>query len=299
MIAPREESWTCYTIEAGEGVEEELAAALCSRGALGVEVEGGPGSPGAPVRLRVYFGGSPAPPGEEEIRAILDGEGAAGARLVGAEIVPDGRWAERYVASLKPFDVGGRFTVIPVLDADAPGALAPPPPGRLALRICPSRAFGTGEHPTTRLCLEAIEEEARPGLSVLDVGTGSGILAIAAALLGAGPVTAVDTDDEAIRVARLNAGLEPRAAGIRFEHGGAPASGSFGLVVANINGAVLETLGPHLAGLAARGGRLVLSGLLDAETGAILAALREAGARELRVRREGGWACLLCEVGDA
>ena len=285
-------------IEAEAHAEEDLSSALCALGASGVEVEGGPQPGGGRVRLRLFFEDGGDSPGEARIREVLMESPAAHARLDGVERVPDGRWVERYVASLAPFDVGRRFTVIPLADPDSPGRRLEPRAGRLALRITPGRAFGTGEHATTRLCLEALEEEVRPGRAFLDVGTGSGILAIGAALLGAAPVTGVDVDPEAVRIARANATLSPAGASIRLHAGGPDAvrGDRFDLVAANLNGAVLAELHRALLALLAPGGRLILSGLLDDEAEGIASALEALGAARVRVVRSGGWACTVHEA---
>lgn len=138
-------------------------------------------------------------------------------------------WEERTRAAFPPLLVGERFFIVP------PWCEEPAPPGRLRLVINPSQQFGTGHHRTTQLCLEAMERHIRPGDSVLDVGSGSGILALAAKLLGAGRVVACDLDPEAARV-------------VPFFVGSADAvrTGSFDVVVANISEAVLGPLRAEL-----------------------------------------------------
>lgn len=285
-----------------------MAAALCDLGATGVSVEAAP--PGAPppdpVRLRAFFDDAAEVPdaaGLESRLAALNPVCAA-ARLVGTAGVEDGRWVERWVAALAPFAAGTRFVIEPVKDLHDEAPAAAPPAAfrnRIVLRICPSRAFGTGEHPTTRLCLKEMEGLPLAGRSFLDAGTGSGILAIAARFLGASPVVAFDNDPEAIEVAVANAALNPAAAPITFldaEPSTIPA-GRFHTVAANLNGAILERVLPDLAGLLAPGGRIILSGLLDAEAEAIAAAASALGLRRRRVTSLEGWACLLHEAGGA
>jgi ribosomal protein L11 methyltransferase len=156
----------------------------------------------------------------------------------------------------------------------------------------PGMAFGTGSHPTTSLCLAALSDllAARPGASVLDVGTGSGLLAIAARKLGAGRVAANDNDPVAVEVARENAARN----GAAVELTGAPPAaipGTFDLVVANILANVLVALAPALAAKLAPGGVLLLSGILAPQEEEVRSAHLAAGLTPLPGgdRRDGEW----------
>jgi ribosomal protein L11 methyltransferase len=157
----------------------------------------------------------------------------------------------------------------------------------------PGMAFGTGTHPTTALCLAALGERvgARPGLSVLDVGTGSGLLAIAAKRLGAGRVVASDVDPEALRVARENA----ESNGVALEVTGADVhqiEGPFDLVVANILANTLVELAASLTAQVAPGGRLLLSGILGSQEDEVGRPFLDAGLLPEEVRRDGEWSLL-------
>lgn len=153
-------------------------------------------------------------------------------------------WVQHTYDAWPPLLVGERFFVV------APWRTEPTPPGRLRLEINPGLQCGTGQHPCTRLCLAAMERMIRPGDSVLDVGTGSGILAIAAKLLGAGRVVACDIDADAARVVPFFIGSID-----------AVRSNSFDVVIANINESVIEELQPEFERVAAR---RILSGFQDA-----------------------------------
>ncbi len=153
----------------------------------------------------------------------------------------------------------------------------------------PGLAFGTGSHPTTRLCLQWLEARVRGGESVLDYGCGSGILAIAAAKFGASDVIGIDIDPDAVRAAGENAAAN--AVAVRFTGTDAPPPPPADLVVANILASPLKVLAPLLATQTRPGGRLVLAGLLDAQSDAVAAAYQP--WFDMRVfDRADGWTAL-------
>lgn len=165
-------------------------------------------------------------------------------------------------------------------------------PGDLVVPLDPGRAFGSGSHPATRLAVAALEPRVRPGARVLDVGCGSGVLAVVAARLGAGAVVAVDVDPEAIRATEQNAAANDVGALISATAGAVEeVEGSFELVLANIGLRVLGELAPSLAARTAVGGACVLSGLLDDQADAGAAPYLVDGAfEEVERLHEAGWA---------
>lgn len=161
-------------------------------------------------------------------------------------------WVAETEQSWKPFTVGTRFYLVPVwLDDSAPA-------GRLRLTIHPGMAFGTGADTTTQLCLEALERHLIEGDRVLDLGTGTGILAEAALLLGAASVMACDIDRDAARQARLNT---PQDVSVFAGSSRAVRSGSMDLIVANINAHTINVVAGDLLRIARPGGTIVLSGV--------------------------------------
>jgi len=183
-------------------------------------------------------------------------------------------WVQRARDLLQPMEVGARFFLAPEWRDD------PAPPGRFRITVNPGMAFGTGVHETTQLSMEALEEFLKPGMSVLDVGTGSGILARAAKLLGAGKVYACDTDPVAVEIA-----------GDGFVGSvDAVAAGSCDLVVANISPEAIVELAPDLVRVLRPGGVLLASGFELHEVERMKATLPP--ARE--VRQKGNWALLIC-----
>jgi len=190
--------------------------------------------------------------------------------------VAEADWSEAWKADFKPIRIGKRLIIVPAW-------LNPPlTPDDVPIRLDPGMAFGTGTHPTTQLCLAAIERHLQPGTPVIDLGTGSGILAIAAAKLGAGPLLAVDIDDEAVRVAKENAAANGVADHIHIEKGSLAEvlAHQFGMasapfVVANILARVIvDLLGQGLAQAVTPGGLLVVSGILASQAFEVNAALK-------------------------
>jgi ribosomal protein L11 methyltransferase len=182
-------------------------------------------------------------------------------------------WVQSARDLLQPMEVGRRFFLVPEWRDDAA------PEGRFRITVNPGMAFGTGVHETTQLCIAALEDYLRPGMSVLDVGTGSGILAKAAKLLGAGHVTACDTDPVAVEIA-----------GQGFVGSvDAVASGAVDLVMANISPEAIASLAGDLLRVRKAGGVLLASGFEAHEVEQVRAALPE--VRE--VRHKGKWALVV------
>jgi ribosomal protein L11 methyltransferase len=180
-----------------------------------------------------------------------------------------------------------------------PAGLAPPdlPPGAIALPTLPSRAFGDGSHPTTRLCARAVDLlcRQRAPAQVLDVGTGTGVLARLARAHGASFVVGTDLDPEAIAAARANAALDAQTVELLLGREGPDAWGPrFDLVVANILEGVLVGLAPALAAALAPGGRLLLSGFTPPQTPALRAAFSAHGLTVENQATLEGWALLQC-----
>jgi ribosomal protein L11 methyltransferase len=182
-------------------------------------------------------------------------------------------WVQSARDLLQPASVGARFFLVPEWRDD------PTPPGRFRIAINPGLAFGTGIHETTQLALEAIEEYVRPGMTVLDVGTGSGILSEAAALLGATRVIACDIDPEAVAIARRRVPLSfvGSAQAVR--------SAAADLVVANISPEAVVALAHELVRVLRPGGILLASGFETNEAEAIRAALPQIS----EIRNKGSW----------
>jgi ribosomal protein L11 methyltransferase len=172
--------------------------------------------------------------------------------VVGIQPVPDQDWVRLTQSQFEPVEITPSFWIVPTWHE-------PPAQAREVIRLDPGLAFGTGTHPTTRMCLRWIAQHPPRGQRVLDYGCGSGILAIGAAKHGAATVDAVDIDEAAVRSTEANA----QANGVQLA-AGLPdrASGQYGTVLANILATPLKVLAPLLRGHVAPGGSLVLAGIL-------------------------------------
>jgi ribosomal protein L11 methyltransferase len=243
-----------------------------------------PEPPPTPLRWRVFFGTADA-----RDRAAAALHAAWPTLALSAVDVPDEDWAARSQQSLTAV-TAGRFIVAPPWDvpAEAPG-------GTTVIVIEPSMGFGTGHHPTTRLCLRLLSGIDMHGRRVLDIGTGSGVLAMAAALSGAADVFGLDVDQDAIGAARTSAALNPLPPVIRFDTGdfrSAPPQPA-DLVVANLTGGMLRVTASALSALVVPGGTLVISGFDESEEADVRAAF--APLRPVDRIVEDGWVAVRME----
>lgn len=200
-----------------------------------------------------------------------------------AEVLPDQDWTRAWMERFVPMRFGTRLWV-------CPGWASVDDPGAVTVLLDPGLAFGTGTHPTTALCLEWLDRRLEPGLRVVDYGCGSGILAIAAARLGASRVQAVDNDPQALIACRDNARrnrVEARIETYAPEDFPAPGCAPADLVLANILAGPLIELAPRLAGLVRPGGRIVLSGILEAQAEEVREAYHAAFRMQRPVLSEG------------
>lgn len=197
---------------------------------------------------------------------------------ISAREIAEKNWNEEWEKTIRPIQVTERIMITPTWHA------VNPRPGRIVLTIDPKMSFGTGYHESTRLVLRLMDGAVRPGTTLLDVGTGTGVLAIAGVKLGASSAVAVDVDDWSYDNALENAGLNGVADRVRVIHGdisAAPAN-LFDMIVANIQRNIIEPILEEMLSRLAPNGLIILSGLLQADEEAILQAL---GAHCLVVRQ--------------
>jgi ribosomal protein L11 methyltransferase len=283
------------TVSLAPEAADAVSNFLCEAGATGVVEEGA-----TPVALRAFF-----PPGSDSdavgrnvtgfLSALRQLAIPVGPASVEVTHVPEEAWAEAWRAHFRPMPVGRRLLVCPPWEVSAA-----PPPGpdgpREVLVIEPGRAFGTGGHASTQGCLVLLERALgdRRARHVLDVGTGSGVLAIAAARLGADRVDALDLDPDAVASTVSNAARNGVAERVLVRLGtletwaGPPAD----LVLANLLGAALVELAAPLSRRCAAEGGLILGGLLTHEVPPVVASYVVEGFELLELTEGEGWAAL-------
>ncbi|WP_107826162.1 50S ribosomal protein L11 methyltransferase [Neisseria sicca] len=261
-------SYQQITINVNDAVAERLADALMENGALSAAIEdayagteneqaifGEPGMPTEQIwqqsKVIVLFGEN-----DDAAAMIQAASQACGLKDLAytSEILADQDWVRLTQAQFDPIQISERLWITPSWH-EAPNSNA------VNLQLDPGLAFGTGSHPTTRLCLKWLDTRLKGGESVLDYGCGSGILTIAALKLGAGSAIGVDIDEQAIRASKDNAAQNHVDAQFYLPDG--LPQGQFDIVVANILANPLRMLGEMFAARTKQGGRIVLSGLLD------------------------------------
>jgi ribosomal protein L11 methyltransferase len=278
------------TVGAPGDLSEGLTNLAWELGALGVVEEE---EPGRGARLRAFFPETIAASAlEESVRRYLDGLRALGfapAADVRVAALADENWADAWRVHFKPRAVGRRLLIAPPWDLPAPN-------GRIVIEIEPGRAFGTGHHGTTAGCLEALEAaiERDPPSRMLDVGTGSGILAIAAARLGVASVLAVDDDPDAVACAMANAARNHVSDRVRCALADAATlrEPRVPLVVANLLSAAHRRLAAQYLRSLTPDGTLLLGGILDAEAADLGGALADHGLIHRASRSVEGWTTL-------
>jgi ribosomal protein L11 methyltransferase len=280
-------------ITAGEA-REAVEYGLMEAGALGTETNDAPDQDEELLRVTAYFDHTPE---LERVRAELAEAlhiyelPSSSVREMNFREVSNQDWLGEWKKSWQPVEIG-RLVIAP------PWSEVNPAKDRVVIRIEPGMAFGTGTHETTRLCLKAIMRFFKGG-SFLDVGTGTGILAIAAAkLFPTARIAACDTDAEAVAIAKENArlnGVEERIdfrVGSVDESGSEPVSPSVDFVCANLTADAITALLPALIGASC--GRLVLSGILDSQLDAVVGQLQQLGSSgNLVMMQDGEWVALV------
>ncbi len=257
--------WLEVTVATSAENAEAVADVLARFALGGTAISGQTDQPELPLTVRAYLSEDKAtPPVQQSIReAIWHLSQISALPEPAFQWVEGEDWAESWKRHFQPVAVGQRLIVIPVW-------MRPHTTDRIPIYLDPGMAFGTGAHPSTRLCLQALEQVVRPGDTVIDVGCGSGILSIAAALFGAALVVGCDTDEQAVAASRRCAELNGVDDRVEILRGGWNAvadrragEASADVMVANILAPVLaELLGQGMAALVRPGGRLILSGIL-------------------------------------
>lgn len=289
--------WISVALLADANRAERLSEALMNHGAVSVSIEDADagteaeqpqfGEPGLEPtslwdhsRVIALFGDD-----VDLAAALSHAAGEAGFAQVPeftVEEFEDQNWVQLTQSQFEPIRITDRLWIVPSWHES-------PDPAAINIELDPGMAFGTGSHPTTHLCLEWLEQTITPGCTVMDYGCGSGILAIAAARLGAGSIMGVDIDDKAVDAARDNAARN--GVDIQVALSTDPVRGTYDRVVANILTNPLCVLAPALSALVAPGGRIALSGILESQVDQVIEAYAPWLALRVGKLRE-GWARL-------
>lgn len=248
---------------------------------MGFRVRGG-----EPVLVRAYLPSS-------ELGAVLVAdlreamEAYPSVQLI-AKPIYEQDWAVSWREFFGVVETGGRIVVVPTWIEHEPA------PGQIAIRLDPGQAFGTGHHETTRLCLAALDGLARPGITMLDVGTGSGVLSMAAAKLGVPSIIALDIDPIAVEVARRNCDANGLAAEVAISAGTLTTEheGRYELVVSNISTPANTALAEAFGVVVNPAGDLVLSGILSVDSAGVITAMEKQGFEHIATTEERDWCCL-------
>ncbi len=300
--------WKSFTVEVRREAIDAVTHFLMARGSLGMAYDeqllGASGDPADPIppppdvtRLTAYF------PWDTDLwelkQAFIDflpvlkesfGDGPEA--FESATEITDSGWAEKWKEHFRARKIGRRLVIKPSWEEFARAD------GDVVLTVDPGQAFGTGTHETTRMCLRFIEDAFESGpsspRSALDIGTGTGILGIAAALLGAERVLGVDTDPVAVEVAGKNAVLNGVGAAFRAESTILSSIGEeFDLVLGNLIAEILVDLSDAIVARCAPGGRIVLSGILREKSGWVVEEYGKHGVSLVEEATDGEWSALL------
>ena len=286
--------WLEVSVAVENEVAEVVAEVLSRYAYRGVAIEAGPdGWNTGPVVVRAYLPvDDQLPANKRRVEEALWHLGQI--RPVPAPVfhpVAEVDWVEAWKERLDVLRVGRRIVIRPSWRDYVPQ------PEDVVVQLDPGMAFGTGLHPTTQMCLVTLEDLTRPGATVLDLGTGSGILAIAAAKLGAGRVLAVDNDPVAVKAARSNVianGVRGTVSVVGGSLDGVP--GSYDLVVVNILARVIvEMVQEGLATRMTPRGRLIATGIIDNQEPDVVAVLERTGLILEERRQTDDWVCLVAK----
>ncbi len=281
------DAWTDALLEAGASSVDSCDADADSEAECALFGE--PGEP-PPATAWPHTRITALVPGDDErsVCALIARAAALAGQTAPTEVehdrLGDEDWVQTTQRQFTAFPVGNRLWITPSWHASS----QPAHEGRAAIVLDPGLAFGTGSHPTTRLCLEWLDENLRPAQTMLDYGCGSGILAIAAARLGARRVTGIDIDPQALAAAARNAADNDVSIELLSSADAMPPAAD--VVVANILANPLRVLAPLLETLVAPGGSLVLAGLLDRQADEIARCYPTVPLRAWRSAE--GWTCL-------
>lgn len=290
--------WLTLAVDTDAGHAEALSEALLELGALSVDLLDADAD--TPDEQAIFGEPGEPPPGvwqHNRVSALFDDDRDVAAILreaairIGLKEIPEYRietladndWVRLTQSQFEPIPISSRLWIVPTWHT-------PSDPDAINIVLDPGLAFGTGSHPTTRLCLRWLDNNIKGGESVLDYGCGSGILAIAALKLGAARAVGIDVDSQAVIASRDNA-VANQAENVRFCLPDEAPQDAYDLVVANILTNPLRLLAPLLANATRQGGQIVLSGILEEQAQDVMNIYRQWFDLNAPIFEE-GWSCL-------
>lgn len=284
--------WLEVSVTAENEAAEAVAEVFSRYAYRGVVIEAGPdGWNAGPVIVRAYLpADDQLPANKRSIEEALWHLGQTQPISTPTfHPIAEADWAEAWKKRLDVLHIGRRIVIRPSWQDYVPA------PEDVVIQLDPGMAFGTGLHPTTQMCLVALEELIRPEAEVLDLGTGSGILAIAAAKLGAGHLLALDNDPAAVKAARDNVATNGVQGVVSVRCGSlAEASGRYDLVMVNILARVIvEMMQEELATRVRPGGNLIATGILAGQEPEVIAAMEGKGLTLAERQQRDDWICLV------
>ena len=232
---------------------------------------------------------------EQRVNELIEHDIDKGSGIIRWREIREEDWATSWKQYFHPLKIGERVVIKPSWEEYTAAS------GDLVLELDPGMAFGTGTHHTTRLCICCLEENLAPGSTVFDIGTGSGILAIAAALLGAADVRAVDLDPVAVKIAKENVALNALQNTVQVAEGdlltGIAGEGQADIIIANIIADVIIKMAPAVPNRLKGGGILIASGIITDRLSDVAVALEQAGLSVEKIVEEGTWAAVVARGG--
>ena len=288
-------TWRLITIAVDPEVQEPLSSLLFDLGATGlITLE----ETATRVTLGAYYRDESDP--EHIIHTVQNTFNKTALQDFSSSTIPDEDWMQKWKEGFEAIEIGRRLLISPSWKTAPPpdrGNSPQPASDRIVIQVDPGMAFGTGTHETTRLCLEALERHWQGG-RMLDVGTGTGILGIAAAKLYPGSrITMIDIDPDAVEIATENAAINGVSDSVEIHCGETrdQPHGAFDLVVANLTAEVIVDLRADLVRCVVPGGWLILSGILNELAGGVEEALAESRLEVVETKVNGEWTALVAQ----
>lgn len=291
--------WAQVEVTISREASEAVSHQLFDLNALGVEIQDAQSPASSSETLIAYFPmddlvGDRVQKVQRFLDQLPEWDLPAGQASVSLRAIKDADWTAEWRSAFPPQKIGDRVIVAPTWVDIVPA------PSEVLIRLDPGMAFGTGQHPTTRLTIRLLEQTIKGDEIAADIGTGSSILAIAAAKLGARQIDAVDLDETTLPVASKNLRLNEVEAFVQLQAGNGldACSGKYDVIIANILTKVLLTMIPKLPRRLNAGGRVILSGIMAQEAAQVAQALKLHRLFPINIEQEEEWVAILAKLSE-